>query len=255
MQLFWLKRLKQVDREESSWALSYGDLMSLLLAVFVMIAAMSELRAGDRFDTVGAAVRSAFGFATIGGDAEAGADPVSKAPLTLLERLAQAGLEQTEANRGRSWDEERLASCDVTRERDRVVIQVAGPTSFSTFSAQLRPEARRAVARIAGFLIEGQTRVEIRGHNGDGRLPAEALFRDGLDLSYARARVVADELIAAGVPKGRLHVAAWGDSDPLPGKAGSGADGMNRRVEIIVHAATAAVPTRVIAEKERVNDG
>ena len=53
--MFWLKRMKRGDDDGWSWALPYGDLMCLLLAVFVMIAAMSELRAGERFDAVGSA--------------------------------------------------------------------------------------------------------------------------------------------------------------------------------------------------------
>ena len=49
--MFWLRRFKNED-EGGSWLLAYGDLMSLLLAVFVMVAAMSELRGGSRFRMV-----------------------------------------------------------------------------------------------------------------------------------------------------------------------------------------------------------
>ena len=64
MEMFWLKRLKGHE-SRWQWALPYGDLMSLLLAVFVMIAAMSELRAGGRFEDVAGGVRSAFGFSGV----------------------------------------------------------------------------------------------------------------------------------------------------------------------------------------------
>ena len=120
------------------------------------------------------------------------------------------------------------------------MIRVAGPASFGPFSARLRPPARRAIAQIAEFLIDGRARLEIRGHNGDGPVPSDVPFRDGLDLSYARARAVADALQAAGVSGDRLYVAAWGDNDPLVVGPGAASGGGNRRVEIILQAAAKA---------------
>ena len=253
--MFWLKRMKKAESRASSWVLPYGDLMSLLLAVFVMIAAMSELRAGARFDTVGAAVRSAFGFSP-GGETEAGFGTAdSQRRLSLIEQLEQAGLRRAGTGRFRASDEDLLGPCDVVTEPDRLIIRVAGPVSFEAFSARLKPRARRVTAQIAEYLIGGQAWLEVRGHNGDGPVPPDVPFRDGLDLSYARARAVADELSSAGVSRDRLHITACGDNDPLAAGPGTVDKGANRRIEIIVHATEAASRVQAIAEKERVEDG
>ena len=88
MNMFWLKRLK-ANESRGQWALPYGDLMSLLLAVFVMIAAMSELRVDGRFQDIAIGVRSAFGFShrerqpSLSG-------LLSDARPTLLEQLERA---------------------------------------------------------------------------------------------------------------------------------------------------------------------
>src|SRR5690606_9118558 len=73
--------------QDSAWAISYGDMMSLLLVIFVMIAAMSELKVNPRFERVSGAVRSAFGFAQPAGLPDLGPTRTE----TLLERLGRMG--------------------------------------------------------------------------------------------------------------------------------------------------------------------
>jgi len=251
--MLWLKPL-QGESDESSWALPYGDLMSLLLAVFVMIAAMSELRQGRRFCVVRSAVRSAFGFCSSEGDWLSGYSSGERR-LSLLERLEGAGLGPG-AGVPAAVDEAFWEPCEVFTVGDGLLIRIAGSASFEAASARLKPSAEGLIARLAQYLAGGEARVEIRGHSGDGRLPEAAPFRDGLDLSYARARAVADALTRAGVPAERLYISAWGDGDPLVlGVSEVAGAGVNRRIEMIVHSVPGAGQVHKIAEKERVGDG
>ena len=243
--MFWLKRLKQ-SGSDVSWALSYGDLMSLLLAIFVMIAAMSDLRQGERFHRVRASVLAAFGF---GDDADAnGFGAQASRPMTLLERLERAGLNVGDG--GAALGREMSESCDVVTEPDRVVIRLAGAATFDRFSAQLKPKAQQRIEHLAMLLKNGIAQLEIRGHAGDGAIPQEAPYRDAFDLSYQRARVVADVLERHGVAVGRIRAAACGDSEPLLMDAAlAEKTGVNRRVEIAVHAVPAITGILDIAEK------
>ncbi len=241
--MFWLKRLK-ADEAGTPWELSYGDMMSLLLGVFVLICTMSELRPTAKFSSVSGAMRSAFGFGAL--PEEVFGTPAQQ--LSLADRLRQAGLHRREAQ-----DEDAaLSLCDMVAEQDRLVIRVSGPASFDRHSARLKPQAERALQRIAGFLAGGRAQLEIRGHGGDGPVPPAMPLRDGIDLSYQRARTAADVLIRAGVQPQRVRITAWGDHDPL---VGGGADatpvGVNRRLEIVVH----AVIANQIAEKEQPANG
>jgi len=224
--MFWLKKLKS-DSGRSSWVTSYGDLMSLLLAVFVMIAAMSELGAGRRFDAVSLGVRSAFGFS------ETDSSPIGPRPQSLYERLERAGLQRTATVNEPTVDQRLLAPCEVVTEKDRVMIRIDGRACFEPLSASLELPAQRAVRRVADFLAGGHTRIEIRGHYDESQSAKDASVPDRWDLSYKRAHAVAALLKDAGVSPHRMQIIACGDSDPLvTGKAFG--KGWNRRIEIIV---------------------
>ncbi len=245
--MFWLQRLKH-EEQDAAWAISYGDMMSLLMAVFVMIAAMSELRPGGRFASVRDAVWGAFGFS----------DVPHKAPSlgwtrppSLPEQLARAGL-LSPTGPPPPLEDETLRCCDVTHEADRLVIRIAGAASFEKGSVSPSPQALAAIERLGVMLRSGQARIEVRGHNGDGPLAPTSFYRDGLDLSYQRARSVVDALIRAGVSGKRMCVSACGDQEPLvtPAPEGSAA-AANRRIEIVVHAVRVEGGDGPIAEKGR----
>jgi flagellar motor protein MotB len=157
--------------------------------------------------------------------------------LSLPEQLAQAGLAVGKT----AESDEALQCCDVSRENDALVIQIAGSAAFDKGSAAIRPQARAAIDRLAAMMKSGKARIEVRGHNGDGLPPLTSLYRDGLDLSFARARGVVEALAADGVDGKRMFVTACGDQQPLVLQAAEGSVGAtNRRIEIVVH------PTQVL---------
>lgn len=251
MRFFW-KKTEACEAADSSWTLPFSDMMSLLLAVFVMIAAMGELRRDGRFSVVGAAVRSSFGFAAQGRPPMRAASP---ARPTLIERLRQAGLvDPGDELVPQAADAEVAEICEVTTGMDRVAIRLTGAAAFGGSGAQLRPEARKAVARIGAFLADGEGRIEVRGYVADGLLPRQSAFRDGLDLSYARARAAADLLVASGVSSSRVSVSACGGQEP-PAAAADLAAAVDRGLEIIVHAGHPAAHVSTLAEKERSENG
>ena len=113
-----------------------------------------------------------------------------------------------------------------------------------------KPKAQQSVECLAVLLKEGVAQLEIRGHAGDGVIPEDAPYRDAFDLSYQRARSVADLLESNGVALGRIRTAACGDSEPLlMDTTRAEMTGVNRRVEIAVHAVPAITGIIDIAEK------
>ncbi len=206
-QMFWLKRLKSGE-EDVHWSVPYGDLMTLLLAVFVMIAGMSELKAGANYDRMAGGVRQAFGFR---------AKPVEAVgiaaarPLTLLERLEQVARTETGTARLDVGSDQSVARCEITRESDCLLVRVVGPAAFERFSAALKPAANRLLERLGSIVAAGRATIEVRGYTDEGTMPAGVPFRDGWDLSYQRARAASEVLACSGVSPDRLCLTAMGD--------------------------------------------
>ena len=234
--MFWAKRLKQADGDaDGSWILSYGDLMSLLLVITVMVAAMGELRADHRFSKLSDGVREAFGFTKATASGAVIAASAGRAP-TLLERLEQVGFERRSMVQLVGPDDEVLGNCDVIVGNQTITLRIAGDVSFAPNSAVLEPTGARALRRIAEYLAEGTSRIEVRSYGKPGPLPAGVPFRDGMDLSYARGRAAID-VLAEKLDRGRLYVTAGSAQASSSGQTAFEAD---RGMEMIVHAVAGA---------------
>ena len=237
--MFWIKRLRAADNG-SSWALPYGDLMSLLLVIFVMIATMSELHAGERFDAVSRAVRCAFGFG------QAQSQSLAHQPrLTLLERLEQAGLSTSttvwlgEADHSTAVVDANSVQVEVVFDHDCLYLRMDSGVLFESFSAVMRPAGERCIVRLARLLVDGENVIEILARSGRRPVPEVTSFRDGFDLSYTRARAVADMMRSGGVSFDRLRVTLGHDGPPSEGKSNRLSQDLGGRIEIIVHAIAA----------------
>lgn len=202
MDLFWLTRMKQRSAS-AGWALPYGDLMSLLLAVFVMIAALSELKAGPRFDEVAGGVKQAFGFEepTVPHVTEAVAD---KPRRSLVQRLGAADPEP-----GRSVVIESPpagSGLTMTLQRDanagRLTVALSAEQVFGSEGMTVKPIARPALAKLAAELARGRNRIEVSACESAG----PGADHDGWVGSFGRARAVADVLVRAGVSRERLSL-------------------------------------------------
>ena len=255
----------KTDESDAQWVLPFADLMTLLLVMFVTLAAMGDIRPGRRFDQVTGGVRAAFGFGS-SGPAELSKLLTTNRKPSLVERLEQAGLTGKTTAQLSNGNGERLAPCEMVADRGQVTLQVPGDSSFDRFSATLRPEAGKLLIALAallneGYITEGRTRIEIRGYAGDGAIPDTAAFRDPWDLSYERAKVVADTLTRAGVARGRISIVAMGEATSTAApKSTAGlmpdtAPATGRRIEMTVYAAQPGGHAKGIADKEPPSHG
>jgi len=116
------------------------------------------------------------------------------------------------------------------------VIRLDANALFAFGSADLRPDARTLVDRVARLLtvIRPKT-VQVNGYTDHIGTAAA-----NLDLSARRAAAVRDELVGKGVPSGSMTLRGRGESDPIARETTSaGADlpsarQLNRRVEIVL---------------------
>jgi chemotaxis protein MotB len=126
---------------------------------------------------------------------------------------------------------------DIRIVGDRFVFQ--SEVFFDTGQAQLLPEGRAELDKLAAALIEldKQIPVEIAwvlrvdGHT-DVRPINSPLFKSNWELSSARAISVVQYLISLGVPAQRLVAAGFAEFQPLDLGATEDAYKRNRRIEL-----------------------
>jgi OOP family OmpA-OmpF porin len=116
------------------------------------------------------------------------------------------------------------------------VIRLDANALFAFGSADLRPDARTLVDRVARLLTVVRPKtVQVNGYTDHIGTAAA-----NLDLSARRATAVRDELVEKGVPGGSMKLRGRGESDPIARETtSSGADlpsarQLNRRVEIVL---------------------
>ncbi|MFQ5489164.1 MAG: flagellar motor protein MotB [Phycisphaerae bacterium] len=214
------------------WMVTYGDMMTLLLCFFVLLLAMSEIKKDERFRQVASSIRSAFGYDSTVEIAPGDVDPVNSI-VRQLQTIIVPPYKNQEGDAEDVGIEGRVQK--ITDVRDGIEIVVGGRVTFDRFSAVLKPVAQERLAQVAELIRGKNTKIIVRGHATRQPLPAESLFADPLELSFARAKAVAWALEQHGVRGQRIRLEAVGDREPLNRQAYSDERrAINRRVEIIV---------------------
>jgi outer membrane protein OmpA-like peptidoglycan-associated protein len=162
------------------------------------------------------------------------ADVARQEATTALDKAARAEAEaerirkQAEAERNRL--EEALSQIVETRRTALGVVMNLGSDylKFEFDKAELRPEDRELLSRIAGILLTSQDyTVSVNGHTDD---VGSAEYNQ--KLSERRAQAVRDYLAKAGIPPAILSVTGHGKSLPLMRGTSEAARAKNRRVEL-----------------------
>ncbi|MBI3911647.1 MAG: flagellar motor protein MotB [Armatimonadetes bacterium] len=217
---------------ELRWLLTYADMITLLLAFFIMLYSMSILNIG-KFNQLALSVRSGFGGPLEGAGASLTyggmANKVEIAPLQVaVENLAVLVDRQVH-----DLHLERAVS--VRRERNAVVISLyADALRFPVGQATLSEACRRALHRIGRVLAAQPASIRVEGHTCN--IPIQtALFLSNWELSAARAGAVARYLVEqVGIAPSRVIAVAYGDTRPRYPNDSETHRRLNRRVDLVV---------------------
>lgn len=177
------------------WVLTFGDMMSLLLCFFVLLASLSEMKQDAKSRAVIESILEQFGDAS---KVAAFQESIAMAPhTTRLGSAIDASKEKISKSKKRAksageGSRGQKAKVQTIRDGQRQVI--GGPVLFAPGTANLLPEAKQAMDGIGEALRGKRHLIEVRGYEPIGGLPAGSTFTDPYDLAYARARAVADYL-------------------------------------------------------------
>lgn len=250
-----------------AWAIPYGDLITLLLAFFVVMYAVSSVNEGKYrvlSDSMTAAFRGSpkttepiqIGDKVVKARSDetlAGLSPSQAMKLPgnrdnstsgAVERFGLLGLEAAKERQDGAPDvaaqvEQAMAKLidkglvTVTRKPLWVEVEIKTDILFPSGSAEIESGAVEIVGRIGEILKPLPSPIRIEGHT-DNRPIATAQFPSNWELSGARASRIVRLLESRGVSPTRMSVAGQGEHQPVADNATAEGRNRNRRVTLLI---------------------
>jgi chemotaxis protein MotB len=203
------------------WLLSYADLMTLLLAMFIVLYAAAD---HDRATKIASAIAAQF---SEGGGVN---PPVGSGVLPEADSLVAARVAIDKVFAGNSS----LRSRARVKVTDRgVVVSLTEAGFFAPGDASIREDALPLLDALAAALQVSATDLRIEGHTDS--LPISTLrYPSNWELSAARAATVLSHLVEAGVPASRMSVAGFAGERPVGDNSTADGRALNRRVDLVV---------------------
>jgi chemotaxis protein MotB len=214
------------EEEAEGWITSYMDVITLLLAFFVMLLAMANFETPSPGGAVADSVVE-----PSGANMAAPTDASVAARLEQFARSLRDSVDDTLINSGK------LA---VTVIDNMVIIDITGAVMFDDGAVALSQEGSAVVdtlalqLALAKFFVGRLPHVTVEGHTDD-RSTQTAVFPSNWELSAARASGVVRRLIEQGVAADRLRAVGYADLHPRAANVTPEGRAQNRRVTLVIH--------------------
>lgn len=258
---------RRIQHEEhinhERWAIPYGDLITLLLAFFVVMYSISQVNEG-KYRVLAQSIATAFkGIPHVIQPIQAGEQPTQSPLISAIQSLQPAAPDGSPTPRMLvkpaapklpavtsdapppqlahvADDMQKALSALVNahqvlikRHAQWVEVEISTDILFPSGVAELTSEAQDALGRIAGILAPLSNPLRVEGYTDDK--PIHTIqFPSNWELSASRAASVARLFIAHGVAPQRLAVIGWGAYRPVASNDTAAGRNANRRVEILI---------------------
>ncbi len=213
---------------KSSWMFTFGDLIALLLAFFVLLVSMSQIKV-EAWQAVVEALSKRLNqtqdVTVLGPSADRNVSRIMRPKAIELGYLEAVLAEKLRADRD-------FGRVSVNRHHDRLVLSFPTDHLFRPNTTDLDESAIASIQALGGFFRSIANGITVTGH---------AEIQDGGDdraweLSIARAVVVADALRMAGLDRA-IAANGLGDSRYYDGRGDLSAeqrDRLARRIDIVI---------------------
>jgi chemotaxis protein MotB len=268
------RRHKKHEEEEHEnherWLVSYADMVTLLMCLFIVLFAMSQIDkakfaqlASGLSESFGAPISALPGTTPEGSvlDGLPGAVDIASAlpPEETVDQAevdkaaAKAALERSQrvaAEAAKAYEDMTVAEkkidaaltaagfADAARyeidERGLVVHIVADQVLFDAEQAVLRPEGRAILDAVAPTLTGLPNVLRVEGHANHLPVTPGGPWPSNWELSSYRASTVLRYLAGDGVPEPRMSATGYSSTRPLVPITDPTAISVNRRVDIVV---------------------
>lgn len=236
-----------------AWAIPYGDLVTLLLAFFVVMYAISSVNEGKYrvlSDSLVAAFRG---------------QPHTMEPIPIGDKLVRVKDEDTPAgvkpNQALKFRESNAPPPDdalqiklremvtdlenamqvlidkdlirIRREASWVEVEINTDILFPSGSAEIETDAVEVLQRLAAVLLDRHYPIRVEGHTDDR--PIRTLqFPSNWELSAGRAARIVRLFEEQGIEPTRLMVSGLGEYRPAADNATPAGRNHNRRIAVVI---------------------
>ncbi len=235
------KKKKHEEHIDETWLLPYADMLTLLLALFIVLFSMSQVDS-SKFSELKRALESAFsgGVGIINSDSdmpeedEDSPNPLNPDPYSefLLEDEKLQQYKQMLDEYFKQQGLENSVTNIVTEKGLQVTIQEMA--LFDSGEALLHPEALEVISTLSVILAEMDNYVEISGHTDN--LPiATPEFPSNWELSVGRSLNVMKYMLRnQNLNPERFSVVGYGEYRPIRSNETEEGRAANRRVELLI---------------------
>lgn len=258
----WEEDAHLIEDDQSFWLLTMVDLMTLLLTMFVLLAAYAYQSKDNTVTMVASSgstqqaqkvdktptpqtgpmpttQTSPGETPTQGNIPQAGNALIGKAgtqpPISPNEPTANppvpAMTDESVQNQARALFSGLGKDVDVSVVKGRINLRVKDNILFSSGNSALSAAGIQLLKRLADRLKAGDYPIAVQGHTDN--VPIHTLqFPSNWELSAARAAAVVQELIASGVQPERLSAIGFADTHPIASNDTASGRAENRRVDL-----------------------
>jgi chemotaxis protein MotB len=227
-----VKKKPEAEKENAErWLLTYADMITLLLALFIVLYATSK-QDPVKFQQIAVSLSRAFNVPVLEASASSSLISIGDQATSYV-GLTGVGAVIGPELISFAQKEDLGDQISVTASRDAVVISLGGALTFGSGSSELRPEARTALDLVASSIrsLSDRNPVRVEGHTDDTP-PNAGRFPTNWELSAARAGAAARFLAEAGVESDRITAVGYADTKPIADNNTPEGKVRNRRVEI-----------------------
>ncbi|MCX7966101.1 MAG: OmpA family protein [Syntrophorhabdaceae bacterium] len=233
-----MRRKNNHDDHENieRWLLTYSDLITLLLAFFIMMYTFSR-QDSEKYEEVSSYLKTIFSGGS--GVLQKGSVRGTQHLEMLKGKALTEGLKEKLKNElnAMGGESELKNSFFIFTDERGVIIRIMDKAFFDEGKADIKPEAKKALDKICYILKDIKNHIRIEGHT-DNTPISNLEFKSNWELSVRRATEVVRYFIEKGaITPERISATGYAEYRPLVDNTTKENKALNRRVEIIIERA------------------
>ncbi len=207
------RKIEAENQQRERWLISYADLVTLLLALFIVMYAASNKEQAK-------IIAQTFAEQNNGGS---GLLPAANAVKT----------DETELAGKLSANALLMQKAKIRQTERGLIISLSEAGLFAPGEAVISPEADELIQNIAENLRNNSSNIRVEGHT-DSTPISNLRYPSNWELSTARAASVLIRLFERGIAPERLSAAGYGGFQPIADNSTTEGRAQNRRVDVVI---------------------